>query len=185
MSHKNKNIFDGEKNGFTLIEVVLVLVLVGGVFMALYGIFAKTVVNDEESSYEIVASSLAQEGIEIIRNRRDRNILEGSSINEGLAEGGCFPYWVPVGKPSCDGTRKAEVERYNPGSEHMNCLSGGCDPLRKQTIYNRECYIGYLDPDGVGIDGAKSFAVSCVVSWTGISGIERKARAMAILTDWQ
>lgn len=169
------------RQGFTLIEVVLVLVLVGGSFLALYGIFGKTVINDEESSYEMVASNLAQEGVEIVRNRRDRNALSGDPINNGLAEGSCFPFWVPNGTPVCNNTRRAEVERYDPGSEHMNCPAAGCHVSNyKTTIYTRECFIENIENNGEG-----SFAVSCVVKWEGISGIQRQTRAMAILTDWQ
>jgi len=192
MSHKNKNIFDGKKNGFTLIEVVLVLVLVGGVFLALYGIFAKTIVNDKESEYEIIASGLAQEGVEIVRNKRDMNVLAGEPINYELEAGVCYPYFDTPGadpsqdSPACvDGTiRNEKIEQITDTRDRRNCRVSGCLPS-KETIYTRECFIEGLAPDGVTVDGAESFAVSCVVSWKGVSGIERKARAMAILTNWR
>lgn len=63
-------------NGYTLVEVVLVMAFVSLTFMSLYGIFAETIQGDTESRNEIIASNLAQECIERIRNCRDEKVLE-------------------------------------------------------------------------------------------------------------
>lgn len=186
------------ETGFTLIEVVLVLLLVGGVFLALTSIFAKMITDDKESSYEIIASGLAQEGVEIIKNRRDWNFLNGKPINDGLLPNvECYPAWEPFGDAniaSCtNNSWNKRVGKRSSGSRYINCHNDGCTGVYPggatdyvSTIYTRECNIQCLDIDGAGTnDCAKAFAVSCVVEWEGVSGITRKARAMAILTAWQ
>lgn len=145
------------QQGFTLIEVALVLVLVSGVFLALYGIFGKTIANDDESFHEVVASNLAQEGVEEIRNQRDNNFLNEVNFDEGISSSE---------NDIC----------VDPTSNSYGICDGG--NFLKSTPYKRNCDIEEVLSD-------EAIAVSCVVKWTGIAGIERKARAMAILTNWQ
>ena len=78
-----------EKNGagFTFLELIIVffVVIVGilGVFSFVqYPITASIV-----SVQRLAATYLAQEGIEIVRNIRDSNWVEGISWNSGLGEG--------------------------------------------------------------------------------------------------
>lgn len=66
--------------GYTLLEVVLVMAFVSISFMSLYGIFAKTIQGDTESRNEIIASNLAQECIERVRNCRDNQVLANPSV---------------------------------------------------------------------------------------------------------
>ena len=156
-------------------EVTLVLVLVAGTFLAIYAIFGKTIANDSESSNEVIASNLAQEGVEIVRNIRDRNVLDPSIIDMGRGiTDNCYPYAnYSAGTFSCSaGTNKVSKN----GNIYQNSSSGD------ETIFSRTCSIGSVDGSTPRTD---AFAVSCVVSWKGISGIPRKARAMEILTNWQ
>ena len=77
---KNKIKTEMKKSrGYTLLEVVLVMAFTSISFMALYGIFAKTIQGDTESQYEIIASNLAQECIERVRNCRDNEVLNDPS----------------------------------------------------------------------------------------------------------
>ena len=161
INKKNNN----KNQGFTLIEVALVLVLVGGAFLGIYGIFGKTIANDDESFHEVTASNLAQEGVELMRNQRDVDFLNGDSFGDGVSSDASF-YGICI-KPTSG-------------------FYGECDIFfTKATPYERQCSV-YYTPTGINTgDNEDAIAVSCVVKWTGIAGIERKARAMAILTNWQ
>ena len=170
-------------NGFTLIEILLVLVLAGGVFLALYSIFGKTISNDNESKNEVIASSLAQEGVEIIRNIRDENELNSgaTSMADGLNVSPCHPSADFSSADFSCNTRRDSVEKDGITGLYQNCPPLGCT-AGNETGFSRICYI---DDASVGGDSTEAFAVSCEVMWTSLSGIERKARAMNILTNWQ
>lgn len=77
MKGNKKTVLNLNQNfsGYTLVEVVLVMVFVSLSFMSLYAIFAKTIQGDTESRNEIIASNLAQECIERVRNCRDEKVL--------------------------------------------------------------------------------------------------------------
>ncbi len=81
-----------QEKGFTLIEVtVAVVILVVGI-VGIYTTFLRIVILTSGISNRLVAAYLAQEGIEIVRNIRDTNWVEGVvSWNEGLTtcSGGC------------------------------------------------------------------------------------------------
>ena len=72
-----------DREGFTLIEVMLVVVIAISVFIPMYSFYATTIKFDTETRYEIIASNLVQEGIELCRNERDNKIL----IDENIAGG--------------------------------------------------------------------------------------------------
>lgn len=73
--------------GFTLLEVIIAIsILLVGVVAAL-GLITKTVSQISVSSSRLIAAYLTQEGIEIVRNIRDTNWLEGGAWDEGLT--GC------------------------------------------------------------------------------------------------
>ena len=70
--------------GFTLLEVMLAIffltVGIGGAFM----VIQKTVGLSSVSVSRLVAANLAQEGIEIVRNIRDTNWLEGEDWDKDI-----------------------------------------------------------------------------------------------------
>ncbi|MCH8741435.1 prepilin-type N-terminal cleavage/methylation domain-containing protein [Patescibacteria group bacterium] len=76
------------KKGFTLLEVTI------AIFILLVGVtagsvlIARTVSQMSVFSSKLIAAYLTQEGIEIIRNIRDTNWLQGGAWDEGLT--GCF-----------------------------------------------------------------------------------------------
>lgn len=77
----------GCKKGFTIIEMLVTIfflsVGVTGVLVAIQQVAAYV----DNSFYNLTAVYLAQEGIEIVRNIRDGNWLEGNSWDDGLAAG--------------------------------------------------------------------------------------------------
>ena len=76
-----------QSKGFTLLEIIITLFIVtvgmGGAFVIIQRSFI--VMSVAES--RLIAANLTQEGIEIIRNIRDTNWLEGQDWDSGLSVG--------------------------------------------------------------------------------------------------
>ena len=82
-------IFKKLKNGvgFTLIEIVVAMFLLIVGTVGAFALIQRTIAFTAVSSSQLVASYLSQEGIEIIRNIRDTNYLEGSVWDDGIGLG--------------------------------------------------------------------------------------------------
>jgi len=193
------------REGFTLIEMVLVVGLTGLVFASTYSLFTTTIKQDTENRFELIAANLAQEGIEIIRNIRDENVMKTTidkpnnnddkkDIGEGLnIDGNCFPYLTEEGVSSCDGESKFIIEE-NSGDNivrYVNCNSyngsNNCSNPPKKTRFSRWCKI--TDETGTEKEFKEKLKVVCTVEWDSFIGAgedgKRKIEAEAILTNWQ
>lgn len=172
--------FSREK-GFTLVEIVLVLVITAIVFLAVYALFANTVKYDLETRYELIASNLAQEGVEVMRNMRDENQMRGFVLDNTFSESPCRPHFDVTGGPSCDTTKHVDVGY--TGAIYKNCNFGGCGA--DQTAFSRDCTnnCDNTDPSGDCIQ----MTVECIVSWKSFvnPNISREAKATSVLTSWQ
>ncbi len=172
---KNKFKRPNLSRGYTLVEVILVIAITGITFTTLYSLYASTVRRNVDNRYEIIASNLAQEGVEIIRAIRDENVLLSRDINDSLS-GNCAPYFREgTPNPECDNNRKNEVEL--TGGIYRNCLLGGCVAPEK-VVFERVCNIG---------GDNERMVVTCAVEWDSFvnSAIRRSADATVTLTNWQ
>ena len=161
--------------GYTLIEVILVIAITGVTFTTLYSLYASTVKRSVDSRYEVIASNLAQEGVEIVRNIRDENVMLNRDINDSLT-GACRPYFREgTPNPECDNNRKNEVEL--EAGVYRNCSLAGCVNPDK-VVFERICNIG---------GNIERMVVTCTVSWDSYVNvaISRSADATVTLSDWQ
>ncbi len=173
------------EGGFTLVEIMLVLVVTAVVFLAVYALFASTVKHDLETRYELIASNLAQEGVEIMRNMRDENQMRGFPLQNAFSENPCRPYLVAGaagGNPRCNSTTK-QVEVEYTGTIYRNCDFGGCG-AGQQTAFSRDC-TNVCDVFDAG--DCIQMTVECTVSWKSFvnPGISRDTKATSVLTSWQ
>ncbi len=78
---------NSKSKAFTLIEVMVAIsvMLIG--IVGLYALVPKVVSITGANNNKFTASQLAREGIEIVRNIRDTNWLEGENWQEGLDSG--------------------------------------------------------------------------------------------------
>jgi type II secretory pathway pseudopilin PulG len=65
------------KNGFTLMEIIVVMGVIISVLTSALVLITLTVNSTKSSRLRIIAISLSQEGLEIVRNIRDNNWLNG------------------------------------------------------------------------------------------------------------
>ena len=71
---------------FTLIEVIIALFLITVGMLGPFALLQKTLAFTAITSSQLVASYLAQEGVELVRNIRDTNWLGRESWDNGLTE---------------------------------------------------------------------------------------------------
>ncbi len=73
--------------GFTLLEMVVALSLLIGGVLVVYSSSARMMAHIYDNQSRLVASYLAQEGVEVVRNIRDKNWSGGQSWLNGLGIG--------------------------------------------------------------------------------------------------
>lgn len=73
--------------GFTLIELSTAIFVLAVVIIEIYGVFVQTSIATSILSSRLTAAYLAKEGVEITRNIRDTNWVEGASWKDGLNAG--------------------------------------------------------------------------------------------------
>ncbi len=147
--------------------------MVAFTFTGIYMTLSKVSRHEKDNRYSVIAANLAQEGIEIIRNRRDENLLNEDNMNDDLEEGSCYPYWEGE-TAHCDGGREDEMELDSNGI-YRNCESS-CGS--EEVIFERECYINTSEDNLI--------EATCTVEWISPSLEEEKSITLeSYLTNWQ
>ena len=72
------------KKGFSIGEVMLSVFILGTTLTALISLYATGIKHLVDERENIIASLLAQEGIELVRNKRDNNWINGRVSFNGL-----------------------------------------------------------------------------------------------------
>jgi type IV pilus modification protein PilV len=156
--------------GFTLIEVLAAMfIMVMGV-LGVFGLITRTVTFNSSVNSQLVASYLAQEGLELVRNIRDANFLKihkgaGGQWNDGLTScaAGCGADY----NDTVLGSLQDTLLKLNNG---FYAYDAGTD-----TIFTRKITI-----DPATIDVLK---VSVDVSWQD-KGNTRTVRGATELYNW-
>jgi prepilin-type N-terminal cleavage/methylation domain-containing protein len=87
-----KNLKKNRQNGFSFLEVMFVVFILGTALTVFVQVISKSIDHSAESRDTIIAASLAQEGVELVRNIRDNNWAKAktdptktafSDINDG------------------------------------------------------------------------------------------------------
>jgi len=69
----SRNVVKKRKYGFTLIEVIVAVFVVALIVVGVFSLVQSTIVYRSFAVSQLQAAYLAQEGIELVRNRRDAN----------------------------------------------------------------------------------------------------------------
>ncbi len=72
---------------FTLIESLIAIFILTSGILAVFGLISSSFLPLSFSSKKLVAAYLAQEGIEIVRNIRDTNLIQNKNWDENLSHG--------------------------------------------------------------------------------------------------
>ncbi len=99
--------------GFTLMEVMLSVSILSMGIVASFALIASSMAKFSSASNKIIASNLAQDGIERVRNVRDDNWLKGRT----LASDG-------TGNSCASGAWDCDIEGVNPSNETARFFCG-------------------------------------------------------------
>ena len=170
------------RNGFTLIETLsaIFIILIG--LVSGLSLITQTISFMSLASSKLVASYLTQEGIEIVRNIRDTNWLEGSGNfwDEGLT--GCSTGCIADYKHSYDPSDQEDPDLPGYSDQFLDVDSAGFysyDP-GTATKFQRKITIN----NGFDSEGISILNVSVVVNWQQ-AGKTNTVSAQEYLYNWR
>ena len=110
-ARKNKT----DKKGFTLIEVITILLVVSLGMIGVLSLIVQNIQSQSLNKNTLIAYQLAQEGVELIRQVRDTNWREGNDWDDNLHDG---KYYM-------DYTDTIPTHAYSQASGNLAQDSGG------------------------------------------------------------
>ena len=195
------------KKSFTLLEtLVAIYVLLVGI-VGVMDITSQNLASGTISKNQLIAANLAQEGIELVRNKRDSNFLE--RYNSGLCPWPCDQNENDMGgmldasNNPCGGVGCRLDSSYTPTSDAVvfTTCGGTCPNLRQnldgtfdyssivESIFRRTIIITAVThppyPGGMPVTPASrtDWEVRSIVSWPGRFA-ENSLEERVILTPW-
>jgi prepilin-type N-terminal cleavage/methylation domain-containing protein len=170
------------QEGFTILEsIIAILILslsISGAFSAVQQSLSQSIISKDE----VKAFYLAQEAVEIIRNKRDANQI--IKINTGSGD------WLDgiIGPSDCSlgGICKVDAK----AADKIQSCSSSCENLKQDTLtflynynpsgddtnFNREIQIESISPNEI--------AVIVRITWTKGSLITRELKVKTLLFNW-
>lgn len=163
-----------QESGFTLIETLIAVLLISLAIVTFLSTTSRGMNTTRQALNQTIAQTLAQEGIELVRNVRDSNFLSGGQLpwDSGLTNcvvGCSISQWPnPVQLNPCTSMQNAcaelRTDQYGRYMHNQNMLAGATPFKRIVTI----------TPSGDGI------VVTSYVGW----GEDRQVKVTAYLTNW-
>lgn len=167
--------------GFTLIETLVALTLVISAMVGPFSLATRSIYSAKFAKSKLIALNLSQEGLEIIRQMRDNNVLGGYNWR-GL-QGSC-----PLGCTILqDGSYQIDV---------FTAANGSTPPVNANTPLSFSALTSLYSYQSGGqatpfirvitlsTPAADEMDVVSVVSWSD-AGIARQVRLEEILYNWQ
>ena len=141
-------------SGFTLIESMIAVGLIVTGVVGVLTLVSRSIGFNGLAFNRLTAANLAQEGIEVVRNIRDTNWINGLSWDNGLADA---DYQLDyASKPPLAAYDSAQTLLFDEDSGYFNYTVG------KTTVYQRKITIKHID--------ANQMQVQATVNWTGRGG---------------
>lgn len=156
--------------GFTLLEVLIAMFFVTVGITGAFTLIQRTVVLSSGSLQKLQASYLAQEGLEIVRNIRDSNIVQRSK-DQNVA-------WTS-GLENCEAGCQADYNDQTLSPFAGNFL------LQNGSVYSYDDGIPspFQRKIMISSSGADALFVRSEVLWSD-RGVERTVEAESELTNW-
>jgi len=155
------------KKAFTLLEVIIVIYIFSMGILGLSTLVIKNIQLENMNKNGLIASQLAQEGLELVRNKRDSNWLTGADWDNGLIGDGTYGIDVTNDIINFSSIDEA-VLKIN--TEGVYNLSDGSDTKFKRLI--------------TASNNGDNINVSCLVQWSE-RGKDYQYQADTLLYDWK
>lgn len=156
------------KKSFSLLGVLISAQILIVAIVAIVGLMSSIVINSKTAGNRLIAVELAQEGIEAVRNTRDKNWMAGGSSawRDGLADGSYQAKLNPLSLLAS--TEENKKIKYNSTFWYVPSEEG---VIGADTIFERIVTLSS--------DGADKMIVECEVAWK-----ERGKNYNVKLDDW-
>ena len=163
------------KEGFSLVEILAVLFVIAMALLGIVSLINQNIQVQNINKNNLIASSLAQEGIELVRNNRDANWLNNRSFDTDLSDGPYqADYRTGVVVPTAD-ISQTKIYLKDGFYVHDNGSDAGLTP----TIFSRQLVVKRLkDYDG------QPLQVRSIISWTD-HGKPYRYELQTLLFDWR
>ena len=142
--------YHNKHQGFTLIELLVSFAILTTGVSAAMGLIAQSLKSSTYIKNELIASYIAVEGIELVRNHRDNNSLKGSNWISGLN--------------NCENNDGCTV---NPIDGKISSCGSKCDPLNYETDINSVLYGMYNHEGKTSTNAATIFTRKITISKDG------------------
>lgn len=167
--------------GFTLIEVLAAMFVMVMGTLGVFGLISRTVTFNSSTNSQLVASYLVQEGLEIVRNMRDANLLKIHKLPgwEGAWNNGLTSCEAGCGADYNDTALRGFQDTFLKLNNGFYTYDAGTDAIfkRKITIVSG----GSVEPPCTG--NSDVLCVSVDVSWQD-RGDTRTVRGATELYNW-
>lgn len=181
------------QKGFSIVEVLVATALIGSVVLGVFSLLGPAMKASLASNNMLIASMLAQEGIELVINIRDTNWWQGNDWKKGLGKNGDSPFDKIIGI----------INYNNLGITYANSFSG-CGTINNETeIFNCDKTNLYLNSDNfynhtssgnqtsykravkIEQDLANNrLIVTSIVRWGAPDDSSKEVRLVTYLYDW-
>ena len=154
---------DSQK-GFTLIEMLVVIVVVAIGLVGALSFFNININNQNETKNELIAANLAQEGADLVRNLRDSRDLNGISWAELTGQ-------APYGLSANRLTKCSGIDFRSLAGSPRDCIVGGSPNICLSSGRYQQCPggtdTGMQRTLSITLNADKSLTVKCDVTWNG------------------
>ena len=161
------------KAGFSLMEILVVLFIVSTAMLGIVSLIIQNIQVQSINKNNLIASSLAQEGIELIRNVRDINWKNGDDFDTNLSDG-FYRIDYRGGIPTYDNSA-AKIYLKNGLYVHDSGSESGLTP----TVFSRQIAVVKLTSE-IG----QPLKVKSIISWTDHNHPYRY-ELQTLLYDWR
>ncbi|MDD5031480.1 MAG: prepilin-type N-terminal cleavage/methylation domain-containing protein [Patescibacteria group bacterium] len=158
--------------GFSILEIMVAIFIITMGLIGVLSLITQNIQVEYINKNNLIASQLAQEGLELVRNIRDNNWLAGNNWDDGITPGA---YIVDYnGKiDSVAGIGEAKLQRRNDVGEEGYYWHEASDP---DSPFSRLITITQTSPELLNI--------SCLIRWEDRGGAYQYV-ADTILYDWR
>ncbi|MDD5071729.1 MAG: prepilin-type N-terminal cleavage/methylation domain-containing protein [Patescibacteria group bacterium] len=163
----NKN-----NSGFSILEIAVVIFVIAMGLVGVLALITQNIQVEHINKNNLIASQLAQEGLELARNIRDNNWLAGESWGNGLAPGSYIVDYTG-NISSVSGVSEAKLQRRDDVGEEGYYWHQLGDP---NSLFSRLVTITQSSPE--------SLNVSCLIQWQD-RGQTYDYVADTVLYDWR